>query len=165
MNNNEIRAVLLQKYNWDIDETNELFPLVKLVFETSYPNKFYFNELNKKLESQKVVQYNFANGWNSFLHGFGGWSFVVCFATIFVFIIAETIIDKKETSEQNKAYENLMTDFVNFNKKHNPQTLQSLEDDFNNSKENKLKIKLFPTDSTLRVGKEKTSGGRKVRSN
>lgn len=142
MNNSEIRAALLKDYDWDINEENELFPFVRIVYEGTAENKNQLEklqlltaDLNKNLKSKKINLVKFDDSKQAFWHGFGKWGIAICLGSWLLFLLLAKLFSPKELpiANKNNAYDSL-SNFIEFSQKNNPKVYKLLQDEFNKAR-------------------------------
>lgn len=107
--NEEIRADLLVKYGWEINDNNELFPFVKLLYlkteiisvkvEELKSNVHDFNNAVKKTSTNQI---HFDNSFEAFWYGFGKIGIAIVTIVLCITLIFFLIFYKKEIKSSNE---------------------------------------------------------------
>ena len=149
----ELRAELLKEYGYDINEDNELFPFVKILYETRMTSENGMKGIGEALREQKIVLYSFKKPWNAFMHGFGQWGIASFTALIVLSVFWSSYSEKMDTQNMLLERNGLVSSFLDYSARHSAKSLKEMQDLYNNDKGNKLKIKFFPSDTVVVVGK------------
>ncbi len=107
--NEEIRADLIVKYGWELNENNELFPFVKLLYLKSENTNEKIDELRNIVnDTKKTVQKNnvphiyFENSKQAFWYAFGKFGVVVTILILSVLLVyVLTLVNSHTSMEQN----------------------------------------------------------------
>jgi hypothetical protein len=137
----EIRASLLKDIGVDMHQSNELFFLIKILYTQHKENlqsvqsaNETMSELNKTIQKKKLQQIHFDNNKEAFWHGLGkfGLALITGIIAISFLIVYYTPIHKANTV--NVSFNDSL---IEFSKKHNPQLLKTLKDDYDRKQSNK----------------------------
>lgn len=107
--NEEIRADLLLTYGWEINDNNELFPFVKLLYmkteiitDKVEELKGKVNDFNKTVKKTSTNQIHFDNSMEAFWYGFGKIGIAIVTMVLCITLIFFLIFYKKEIKSTNE---------------------------------------------------------------